>query len=370
VPRELSALACCAALVLGVAAAASASHGVGTDLASLNLCLYGDCEARGTYAADPYNLYNPGTLAVATHMYFARGVVPSGSYYRLDVGGVDADIAAGVATVAYAPFAFQAATVYGEARGAVRRLPGVALRFRTRAVRLAAAVDAERTLGLRGLNVGLAGVVPGTTSDLRLRAGGLTLLEATETRAVELVPGVHWHGGPRDWFMVGAFLDVTRNDVDARGLDPVTGGRIVHEGTANAWIARAGVSLLPFVPTGLADGTSAAAGWLGAVRVAVDVEHRNVSVPAETGRRDTTAYFGADAPLLPAGFDPLARWLAVRWTAGVDTAGGWGAGAGLYGRGPLRFLACNPAFSDRPLTEFLGARVRTVAVTCSVVVPL
>ena len=55
---------------------------------------------------------------------------------------------------------------------------------------------------------------------------------------------------------------------------------------------------------------------------------------------------------------------------GVDTRGGWGVGAGLYGQGPLRFLGCNQVYSSRPLTEFLGDRVDAFAITCSVLLPL
>jgi hypothetical protein len=42
-------------VTLAILLAADAAHGqkLGTDIAGLNLCLYGDCEARGSYAADP-----------------------------------------------------------------------------------------------------------------------------------------------------------------------------------------------------------------------------------------------------------------------------------------------------------------------------
>ena len=359
------------ALFVALAAApAAAREGVGGDLASLNFCLYGDCEARGTYAADPYNLYNPGTLSVATHMYFPRGVVPSGSYYHVDVGGVDADLEAGVMTLAWAPVAFQVATVYGEAEGPARGLPGIDLQFRTRAVRLAAGMDAERTLGIRGLNVGLAGVVPGSTSDTWLRTRGVTIAKGVETRAVELVPGVHWHGGRRDWFMLGGFLDATHNDVESRGIDPATGRSFRQAGATNIWIARVGASLLPFVPLGLAEGTSPRAAWLSDLRLGIDVEYRDIAVPGETTRSGAVAYFGADVPLLPDALNPLARWVRVLLLGGADTNGGFGIGAGLFGQGPLRFLTCNQAYSDRPLTTVLGPRVRALAVTCSVVLAM
>ena len=50
-------------LAFALAPAANAQQ-IGTDIAGLNLCLYGDCEARGAYAADPFGWANPGTMPV------------------------------------------------------------------------------------------------------------------------------------------------------------------------------------------------------------------------------------------------------------------------------------------------------------------
>jgi hypothetical protein len=352
-----------------LATPAAADHGVGTDLAALNLCMYGDCEARGSYAADPYGMYNPGVLTVGAAAHIPRGLILSGSYFNLDVGGVDGDVGLGVATFTYMPVVFQVAAAYAEVRGAVRPLPGVDMSFRTRPVRLAAGIDAGRVLGLGGLSLGLAGVVPGTESDLRLKAGGATFVKSTETREVELIPGVHWRTGEQDWFMAGAFLDVTRNDVSARGVDPVSGNPLRRSGTLNSWFARAGVSFLPFVPLGLTEGDSTRAQWLSWLRIGTDVEYRNISVPDEPGEKATIAYFGADGPLLPDPLNPLAGWVRPWVIGGVDTGGGWGVGAGAYGQGWLAPLGCNAAWSSRPLTEFLGDRVESFAVTCSVMVP-
>lgn len=342
---------------------------MGSDLASLNLCLYGDCEARGSYAADPYGLYNPGVLTVGAAAYVPHGVILSGSYFDLDIGGVDSDIGVGVVTLAYMPVVFQVAVAYAEAHGAVRELPGVRMSFRTRAVRVAVGIDGERVLGIPGLSLGLAFVVPGTESDLRLKTAGISFVKSTETRDVELIPGIHWSGGERDWFMAGAFLDATRNDVSARGLDPVTGNPLRRKGTVNAWYARAGISLLPFVPLGLAAGDSMRAEWLGQVRIGSDVEYRNISVPDESGVDTAIGYFGADAPLLPDSLNPLSRWVRPWVIGGVDSRGGWGAGAGAYGQGALAPVGCNVAWSSRPITEFLGDRVDAFAVTCSVMAP-
>ncbi len=289
--------------------------------------MYGDCEARGSFAADPYGIYNPGVLAVGAAAHMSRGVILSGSYYDLDVGGVDGDIGVGAVTFAYEPLVFQVAIVYAEARGAVRPLPGVDMSFRTRVVRLAAGIDAGRVLGLRGLSVGLAGVVPGTKSDLRLKAGGATFVESTETRAVEIIPGIHWRTGEQDWFMTGAFLDATRNDLSAHGTDPITGSPLRRSGTINTWFARVGISVLPFVPLGLTEGDLPRAQWLRRLRIGTDVEYRNISVPDEPGEQVTIAYFGADGPLLPDALNPLADWVLPWFIGGVDTRGDCDAGS-------------------------------------------
>ena len=358
-------------LLVALAAPAWSGGGVGTDLASLNPCLYGDCEARGTYAADPFGLSNPGTLAFTAHSRFlARGVVGSGSYFRLHIGDVGGDIGSGVATVTWNTVVFQVATAYADADGPVASQPGVTMRFRTRAVRLAAGIDAEAVLGIRGLSLGLAGIVPGTKTDVSLSARGVRFLDSTETRDLELVPGFLWHTGADDWLMVGGFLDVVRNGVESRGFDPATGTPFATSGTTNVWFARTGISMVPFVPLGLAGGDSAPRQWLTQVRLATDVEYRNIAAPGEGTARGATAFFGLDMPLLPDAWNPLASWMRPWLLGGVDTRGGWGVGGGFYGNGPLRPISCNPAFSSRPLTDFIGDRVEVFAITCSVMVPL
>jgi hypothetical protein len=134
---------------------------IGTDIAALNLCLYGDCEARGAYAADPYGWANPATMPVGALPFTERGVFVAGNYYRLNAGRVGVDIEAASAALALSPFVFLVTGVYAEGEGPTRVLPGVDVGIRTRSVRLAAAVDLERAVGLDGFSVGLMGVVPG-----------------------------------------------------------------------------------------------------------------------------------------------------------------------------------------------------------------
>ena len=77
------------ALVLGLTTPASGHHLIGTDLAALNFCMYGDCEARGTYAADPFGVYNPAVMVVGAAQHLPHGAALSGSYYNVGIGAVD-----------------------------------------------------------------------------------------------------------------------------------------------------------------------------------------------------------------------------------------------------------------------------------------
>lgn len=352
------------------APAPAAARGVGTDLAALALCLYGDCEARGTYVADPFGQTNPGTLSYMSHRrYLSRGAVASGSYFQVKTGGVVTDVGSGVVTGVWDPVVAQVATAYAEGEGSVVGLPGVALRFRTRAVRLAVGLDAEAFLGMPGFGLGLAGVVPGTTTDVSLAARGATLADSTERRDLEVVAGIHWHAGERDWVMLGGMLDVVRNGATTRILDPALLRVFTSEASTNAWFARAGLSLLPFVPLPVGPETSLAAQWLGTARVGVDLEYRSLSAPGEGHARDVVAYLGAETMLVPARWNPVSDVLQLWLLAGGDTAGGWGMGAGLYGQSRLQFLGCNTAYSSRPLTEVIGNRVEVFAVTCSAWLP-
>ena len=193
--RVCGALAVLAGLAVCMACNALAQE-IGTDVSELHPCLYGDCEARGTYAADPFGFTNPATMPVGILPYLSRGLLVSASYFRLTAGGVGLNIESPALTVAADPWVFQANVVYAEGGGTARSLPGIDLSLRTRLVRLATAVDLGRTaLGITGLSVGLLAGVPGTTSDLRLASGGISLVDSRESHEVGLTGGVHWRGG-------------------------------------------------------------------------------------------------------------------------------------------------------------------------------
>jgi hypothetical protein len=163
--------------------------------------------------------------------------------------------------------------------------------------------------------------------------------------------------------MVGGFVNAVRS------RSTLEGPGFRQRGTTNAWFGRLGLSVLPFVPLGLAEGSTPAAEWLGWVRLAVDLEHRNIAVPGEGARKENVAYFGMDMRLLPDAWNPVSRWLRIYAIAGVDTAGGWGVGPGLYGNGPLEFLGCNLAASSHGLLEAIGDDVRLWSTNCAVTVP-
>ncbi len=363
-------LVCLLAGSPGLVPAATAQK-IGTDLAGLNLCLYGDCEARGTYAADPFGWANPGTMPVLMFAYVKHGLLLSPAYFHLKTGSVGSDISSGSVTYAADPWLVQFNVIYAEAHGPVRSLPGVDISSRTRMARLAAAADLGHTdWKLTGVSVGLLVGVPVLESDLRLVTGGLTLVDSREDHEIELTPGTHWRGGERDWFSVGAVLNAVRNHVSTTTTDPFTLLSSTQHGTTNAWFPRAGVSLLPFVPLGLADTSTPIGEFLGELRLAADLEHQNIAVPTEGVRAQEIVHFGMDARVLPDAWNPVSDYLRVYVIGGADTDGGWGIGPGLYGNGILGFLSCNPAYSSRPIAKSLGDRVINWSATCAAVVPL
>ena len=347
---------------------------IGTDIAVLNLCLYGDCEARGAYAADPFGFANPGTLPVGMLAYVPRGVAASGSYFHLSVGGIGINVGSPSVTVGMDPWVVEFNVVYAEGGGFPKSVPGVDLSLRTRLVRLAAAVDLGRTqLGWKGLSIGLLAGVPGTTSDVHLTARGLTLVDAQETHEIGLTPGLDWRAGQHDWFSVGVFVDAERHHESDTFTDPATLSATRRSGTSNAWFVRAGVSVLPFEPLAVSNQAALAAPvdeLLRALRFAADVEYRNISALGETTRKQETGYFGIDTRLLPDAWNPVSSYLRLYLISGIDTDKGWGVGAGLYGNGILEFLSCNPAYSSRPRAESLGDRLNVWSATCAVAVPL
>jgi hypothetical protein len=285
------------------------------------------------------------------------------SYFRLNSGGVAADVESPSAALALSPVVLLVSPVYGEAAGRARGLPGLDLHIRLRTLRLGAAIDLDRALGIPGLSVGLLGEVPGTTTDLRVTAGHLVLARGTEHHEVNLTLGAHWRGGRDQWFMAGALVNPVRNSTTTEILG------VRQHGTTDAWFARAGLSILPFVPLGVADGPSPLAELLHEVRLAGDGEHRNLSVPGEGTRTQWIGYFGADARLLPDAWNPLSRWVRFTLIGGVDTDRGWGLGGGIIGNGPLEAFSCNPAYSSRTLTPVLGERTNVWAATCAVALP-
>lgn len=366
--RDLQALIL-ASILLVLRSYTLAQH-LGTDISGLNFCLYGDCEARGSYAADPFGLANPGTMPVGVLTYLPRGVFVSNSYFRVNAGGVGLHIESPSITLAADPWIAQVSVIYAEGGGAVRSLPGVDLSLRTRLVRLGGAVDLGRTaLHLTGLSIGLLAGVPGTNSDVHLSAEDFTFIKSRDDHEIGLTGGAHWRTGERDWFNLGAFVNAERHRETTWSTDLTSFETIREREVTNAWFARIGLSVLPFVPAGLAQSPTPAGEWFGEVRLGADLEHRNIAVPNDHTRAQEKGYFGLDARLLPDAWNPLSQHARLYIIGGVDTDAGWGLGAGVYGNGPLQFLTCNPAYSSRPLARSLGDRVNVWAATCSVALP-
>jgi|GEM_PF-1195473 len=362
-----------AALAFAGALAAEPAHAqtIGTDLAGLYLCLGGDCEARGSYAADPYGWTNPATIPVAILKFLPRGASASGGYFRLSAGAFAADIESHSVSLAYEPFVFQATLVMAQGQGIADTLPGVHLKLSSSLVRLSLGVDLDHVLPMRGWAIGWVTSLPGTGSaQMKSSVGGFKVSDSTDDRDVDLAFGLHWHGGEKDWFMAGAFVNGLRNDSKVTDFDPFTGVELTTHRTTSAWFIREGVSMLPFVPFGMTEGMSPLAEWLKEIRLGIDLEQTNISRSPEEAATRERGYFGVDWRVLPDSWNPASRFLRFVLIAGTDTAGGWGLGLGLYGNGPLSFFTCNPAYSSRPIARSLGDRADIWAVTCAVAFPL
>ncbi len=352
-------------ILMVIAGAASAQ--IGTDITGLNLCGYGDCEARGTYVADPFGFTNPATMPVGSLYYARRGVFLGGSYFRLKTGGVGADIASGSVAVAAAPWVFQVFGLYADGHGTAKSLPDAELVLRTRMLKLAAAVDlGGLSSKLKGFSAGLMFGVPGTDGEMRVSLFEQTLVEARSKQGLSLFPGLHWRGGERDWLALGAMLNVEQHRQKITGIDPMTFRPFRDRGTSNAWFPRSGLSALPFIPLGMAGPDTALGRYLSEFRTAIDIEYRNISAMGEPTRRQTTGYFGLDTRLVPDDVNPLSDFLLLHLLGGADTRSGWGAGVGLYGNGPLQMLSCNPTYSSRPLMKSIGDRANMWSFTCAV----
>lgn len=346
------------------------SQDLGTDLSGFALCFYGDCEARGSYAADPLGWTNPATLPVRVLGEMPRGAIASGTYYRVNVGTVGADIGAGILTAAFDPWMFQAIGIYGEGTGGLAGVPGARVRFINRTGGLAAAIDLGRTRWkIDGLCLGALVAIPGLDNDLDVSLGGTTVVSARERRGVDITGGFHWRYGRAEWLMLGGFVDGIGNDLSQTSIDPATGAAISSSGTSNTWLGRFGLSMLPFVPLINRDPSTALAAWATTIRLGADAAYANISIPGEQHRQRAIGYFGVDIPLIPDALPQVSQYMKVVAISGIDTTGGWGAGLGLYGAGPLAFLSCNPGYSSRPLLPSLGHRTDVWAATCTAVVP-
>jgi hypothetical protein len=353
---------------LGAALALSAAaQPLGSDLAELNLCLSADCEARGSWAADPWGWANPATMPVG-----ALAALPHGAfitplvYYRGNAGGVHAELLVPVIAVTWDPVVLEVDALYAAVNGVPLSLPASEIRSRYRQVRIAGAVDLGRTpLGWTGLSVGMRGAVPGTTTDSRFFVDGRLALRETDERDYDLTFGLDWRGGSESWLAVGAVVEAARDSVHKELIAPDGSVVVSRDGANNAWFARAGLSLLPMVATGLRSDASPITELARQARLGADFEYRNILIDGEATRDRTVAYLGLDVPLVPTQLHPVSDYLQVWSISGIDTDTGWGLGVGLVGNGPINFLACNGGYSSRPLSPSIGNRVDIWAVNCT-----
>lgn len=371
------------ALIALLTAQPSQAQTIGLDLAALNLCLYGDCEAGGAYAAHKWGWPNPATLPVGTTPHIDRGVFFSGGHFFVNVGDMNADVESGTMTVVWAPFVFQVNGVKGTGGGYVRQGPIKDLRIKVKlpVIRTALGVDMG-AFGVPGLSLGVLGALPIVESDVEATITSLNLRVAKvkERRDVDVTVGAHYRTGHMDWFSVGAYVNGASFGDEATVFELNTFQFVDTKTTTNAWFTRVGVSILPLygldqltgdIPKEHAVKHSPAFQMLSEITLSADWEHRNITAPGEGTRDQDIGYFRLDTLLLPDAWNILHPTIRPYGIVGVDTLGGYGLGVGLYGNpdGWLSWLSVDLGYSSRPLAPSFGNNVDVYAVTGSVVIP-
>lgn len=363
------------ALICTSTSATQSSAGVGTDIAKVSeFCLYPDCGARLASTAHEWGFANAATLTEIFDLDAGNLVLVGGSYYNLHAGAVDGSLYSGTVTATYEPLVFQLNYVAANAAGGPEGLPGLDLDFDTKRLRVSLALDLERSVGLNGLSIGVTAVLPSSENDLGISTqipdfGRLDLVRAHEEPGYDLTVGVLYETGQRDWFRVGATLNVASYDSTAAVLDPNSGQVFEFDTTSNIWFGRIGTTVHPFIPMGVASSDSSWDEWRRKVEVSADLRVANISISGEDTIRPVDAFVGVDVPLLPRHRNPLSKWVEFVGIAGVGTDGSWGVGLGVYGQGKLQWLTCDSMYNRQPGGDLANNFVIS-GVGCSASFPL
>lgn len=366
-----------AAAALALAAIATdAAAGLGSDLALVTeFCLYADCNARQAWVAHEWGQSNAATL-VEVFDYSSGDeliFVSSGSWFGVEAGDLNGAIGSGSALLALAPVAIQFNYAAATIDGAPLSPAGTGMDLETTRLTLSVALDLERSVGIKGLSVGIIGYIPLADQSLTLGTlvpdvGEVTILDSRENVAYNLSAGVLWETGEKDWLRLGAYLNAVENDLDTAQLDLATGSTFSVRQTSNLWFSRVGTTLRPLVPAGLAAGDTSWARFRSDIKLSADLRIASISVPGEGVDNRADFFAGIDTLLLPDHWNPLAGYLQISGVAGVGTDGSWGAGMGIYGRGALQWLFCDASYSRSP-GRSLGDDLEIQAFACAVWLP-
>ncbi|MFA7286380.1 MAG: hypothetical protein WC052_01800 [Patescibacteria group bacterium] len=348
-------------------APAPASAGAGSQIALLSeFCLYPDCGARLAYTSHEWGWANPATLTETFDLGLDDWASVGGAYFY------GSTIYSGTITAGFKPVVVQLNYVNAAVDG---ELPSsdLDLAFETSRWRLSLAWDLA-SVGIDGLSIGVIGVLPGSENKVGISTeipdfGDLDLVKAHEEPGWDFTLGMLYEMGERDWLRFGATLNVASYDSSVDALDLDSGEVYRTNSTSNLWFGRLGATVHPFVPMGLASGESSWDEWLRKVEISADLRVVNISISGEDTIRPIDAFFGVDVPLLPRHWNPLAKYVELVGVSGVGTDGSWGAGLGIYGQGPLRWLTCDTMYSSQPGGD-LGKDFTLSGIGCTASMPL
>ena len=357
--------------------ATDATAGLGADLAlKTEFCLYADCNARQAWVAHEWGQSNAATL-VEIFDYWEGGkpiALVSGGWFGVHAGDIDGTIGSGSAALAWAPVVVQLNYASAGLDGSPREPAGTEMDLETTRFTLSVALDLERSLGVKGLSLGIISYIPVAEDSLKLTAeipgvGEVPVADSRENVEYNLSAGVLWETGENDWLRLGAYLNGVENSSKTTSFDPNSGTAVTSHRSNNIWFGRLGTSIRPLVPTGLTAGDTAWSRYRREFKVSADLRITSISIPGEGVDKRTDFFAGIDTLLLPDHWNPLSRYVGFFGVTGVGTDGSWGAGLGMYGRGVLEWLTCDTSYGRSP-GRSLAEDVEISSFACAVWLPL
>ncbi len=366
-----------AAALVAALVATDSGAGLGADLGlKSEFCLYADCSARQAWVAHEWGQSNAATLVEVFDSWDGNKPISlvSASWFNVHGGDIDGYIGSGSAAVAWVPVVVQLNYASAGIDGAPRGLGGAEMDLETTRLSLSVALDLERSVGIKGLSVGIISYIPVATDSLALsadvpNAGKVTIADTRDNVTYNLSMGVLWETGDKDWLRLGAYLNAVENSSKTTMFDLDTGESLRLHQSSNLWFGRVGTSIRPFVPLGMTDGDTVWSRYRREFKVSADLRITSISIPGE-GVDDRADFFaGIDTLLLPDHWNPVSGYVGFYGITGVGTDGSWGAGFGMYGRGNLQWLVCDVSYSRAP-GRSLAENLAVQSFACAAWLPL